>query len=89
MDHPKIRLVLCDVDGTLLDKGQTVVSSAVFHTIRQAVSCGVQFVIASGRSYPDLKSLFAPVVSIVSFICCDGCPFAALMKEEKFSIFRL
>ena len=72
MDHPKIRLVLCDVDCTLLDKGQTVVSSAVFHTIRQAVSCGVQFVIASGRSYPDLKSLFAPVVSIVSFICCDG-----------------
>lgn len=72
MDNPKIRMILCDVDGTLLGKDEQAVAEDVFDTIKQVTFCGIRFVIASGRSYPNLKSLFAPVENIVSFICCDG-----------------
>lgn len=72
MNNPEIRLIFCDVDGTLLKRGQTAVSDSAFHAIRQVVSRGIRFVIASGRSYESLKKLFAPVEDIVSFMCCDG-----------------
>ncbi len=72
MENLAIRMLLCDVDGTLLPKGHSAISNDVFHTIRKTVDKGISFVIASGRSYKDLHSLFAPVADIVSFICCDG-----------------
>ncbi len=84
MDNTKVRMILCDVDGTLLSKGQTAISDDVFHTIQQAVSLGVRFVIASGRSYPNLKSLFAPVENAVSFICCDG----ALAVQNRNALYQ-
>lgn len=68
----KIRLIFCDVDGTLLPNGQSLISDDVFHAIDTAVSSGIKFCIASGRSYMDLKRLFQPVTNNVSFICSDG-----------------
>ena len=72
MESIAIRMLLCDVDGTLLPKGHTTISNDVFHTIRKAVEKKIDFIIASGRSYNELLTLFAPVADIVSFICCDG-----------------
>ncbi len=72
MENIAIRMLLCDVDGTLLPKGHSAISNDVFHTIRKTTEKGIAFVIASGRSYIDLHFLFAPVADVVSFICCDG-----------------
>ena len=68
----KIRLIFCDVDGTILPTGQSLISDDVFHAIDTAVSSGIKFCIASGRSYIDLLRLFTPVANNVTFICSDG-----------------
>lgn len=72
MNDVRIRMIFCDVDGTLLPHGSDAVHSDVFATINHAVSSNVRICIASGRSYPDLKRLFAPVADCVIFVCNDG-----------------
>jgi|GEM_PF-2661845 len=79
MENTKIRMIFCDVDGTLLNRGENVVRSEVFETIKKALSSNINICIASGRSYPDLKELFSPIVNDVTFICSDG----ALVVENN------
>ncbi len=67
-----VRMILSDVDGTLLIPGETKVSEKVFSAIRAAKDKGIEVVLASGRNYPDLRSLFSPVKHLVTFVCCDG-----------------
>lgn len=72
MESTKIRMIFCDVDGTLLPRGVSQISEDTFSVIKKAVSSNIYVCIASGRSYPDLKELFAPVKNDVTFICNDG-----------------
>lgn len=78
MDNTKIRMIFCDVDGTLLPRGGKTISTEVFSAIERAISSNINFCVASGRSYPDLRSLFAPVARKITFICGDG----ALVVEK-------
>lgn len=82
MENTKIRMIFCDVDGTLLPRGESNVSNDVFHAINQSISSDVRICIASGRSYPDLKALFAPVANDVTFICSDG---ALVVERDNIS----
>lgn len=66
------RLVVCDVDGTLLQKGETEISRSMFEIINKLADCGVLFAVASGRPYEELQKLFAPVADHIVFICLDG-----------------
>lgn len=72
MENTKIRMIFCDVDGTLLPRGKSRISEEVFSAIKKAVASDIYVCIASGRSYPDLKELFSPVKNDVTFICNDG-----------------
>jgi len=72
MENPHVRMIVCDVDGTLLLKGEHAISEEVFQTIKTATDAGIEFVIASGRCYQDLKALFHRVANHVTFICSDG-----------------
>ena len=72
MENTKIRMIFCDVDGTLLPRGKNKISEDVFSAIRKAVTSDIHVCIASGRSYPDLKELFSPVKNDVTFVCNDG-----------------
>ena len=83
MNCADIRMIFCDVDGTLLPHGSKSLSDDIFRTINRAVSSGIHFCIASGRSYPDLKRLFSPVINNVTFICNDG----SLMVENDSILF--
>ena len=83
MNCVAIRMIFCDVDGTLLPHGSKSLSDDIFMTINRAVSSGIHFCIASGRSYPDLKRLFSPVINNVTFICNDG----SLMVENESVLF--
>lgn len=67
-----IQMILCDVDGTLLPKGEHTLSDDVFDAIRYATSAGVKVVIASGRSHVDLENLFSPVTASIYLIAGDG-----------------
>ena len=67
-----IKLVVSDVDGTILTGGQTVVPDNVFEAIEKLKKAGKSVAIASGRTYGSLERLFAPVKQDLYFICCDG-----------------
>jgi len=67
-----IKMVACDVDGTLLMKGETTISAKIIESIKRMVANGMIFVVASGRSYTDLKRLFKEVENDVVFVCHDG-----------------
>lgn len=67
-----LRMVFCDVDGTLLPKGETTVSPTVMETLRRLTDKGIMVVLASGRPYAQLKSLFLPLANRLLFMCLDG-----------------
>lgn len=67
-----IKLILSDVDGTLLAKGEGAFDKSVFEVVDALYERGIHFAAASGRGYGDLVRLFAPVKDKMSFVCSDG-----------------
>lgn len=70
---PKIRLVVSDLDGTLLLNGSQRLPQETCGQIRRLLDQGIHFAAASGRQYPNLQRLFAPVADEISYICENGC----------------
>lgn len=67
-----IKLIACDLDGTLLYGRDNSVSEEMFEMIREMKQKGILFAAASGRQYHNLKKLFAPVWEDMAFICENG-----------------
>ena len=67
-----IRLVASDLDGTLLLHKAQSLPEEIFSLIRQLEELGIMFVAASGRQYPNMTKLFAPVASEISYISENG-----------------
>ena len=67
-----IKLILSDVDGTLLHRGEGAFDEHVFEVIEKLYAEGRHFAAASGRGYGDLNRLFAPVKDKMAFVCSDG-----------------
>ena len=67
-----IRLVTCDIDGTLLMEGEWDVNPAYFDLIRRLLAHGVAFAAASGRQHYRLRKMFEPVANDIFFICENG-----------------
>lgn len=67
----KITTVVSDLDGTLL-KDRDLLDSKTHSLIREMKNRGISFVAASGRQYDNMRILFEPVLSDVSFICENG-----------------
>lgn len=72
MEKIMIKLVICDVDGTLLRSGQKEIPKEVFDMIGTLKDKGILFAAASGRAFVDLKHLFAPVADDIVFVASDG-----------------
>ena len=51
----KVKLVICDVDGTLFDWTNRVLSLKTVETIKELRKKGVYFALASGRSVSEIK----------------------------------
>lgn len=68
----EIKLVACDVDGTLLFDYAPAIPDSTLEVIGRLLDCGIAFVPASGRAYDSLCKLFAPFVDRVSFIANNG-----------------
>ena len=63
-----IRLVTCDIDGTLLHGEETSIDAETLEEIRRLREKGILFCPASGRQYHSLRRLFAPVQDEIAYI---------------------
>ena len=77
-----IRLIACDIDGTLIPYGQTALPPELFPLIRRLRDRGILFCPASGRQYHSLRTLFAPVADEVCFLCENGAVVYGVGTEE-------
>ena len=57
-----IKLIVSDLDGTLVEDGGGVLNPEYFSQIRRLKKAGILFAAVSGRSYSSLEKLFAPVI---------------------------
>lgn len=70
----KIKLIACDLDGTLLLNGAQQLQPETCTLIARLMDeKGILFCAASGRQYANLQRLFAPVKERISYLCENGC----------------
>ena len=67
-----IKLVVSDLDGTLLPYGQIRVSETVENYIERIIEGGAVFAVSSGRTYSELASILSKFKDKIYFICSDG-----------------
>lgn len=77
-----IKLIVSDIDGTLLPYGETQLDPRLFPLIRRLKEQGVLFCPASGRQYHSLRQLFAPVQDELTYLCENGAILYAPGPEE-------
>lgn len=67
-----IRLVACDIDGTLIHGEEKEIPAVIFSEIARLRERGILFCPASGRQYSSLRRLFAPVAGELAYLCENG-----------------
>ena len=69
----QLKLIACDLDGTLLLNGAQQLQPETCELIRELGSRGILFCAASGRQYSNLRRLFEPVSDEIAYLCENGC----------------
>lgn len=69
----QLKLIACDLDGTLLLNGAQSLSPVVYDLIDNLRQNGILFFAASGRQYTNLQRLFWPVRDQIGYLCENGC----------------
>ena len=69
----KLKLIACDLDGTLLLNGAQSLRPETCGLIREMLGRGILFFAASGRQYTNLRRLFEPVKEEIGYLCENGC----------------
>ncbi len=67
-----IKLIVTDVDGTLVKDGSPDINPKLFETILKLREKGIQFVVASGRPWASVERTFDPVKKKVFYIANNG-----------------
>ena len=67
-----IKLIVTDLDGTLLPEGTDQVNPEYYVLIRQLKEKGVAFAAASGRQYHSIRHIFEPVKDEIYVIAQNG-----------------
>lgn len=67
-----LKLIVSDLDGTLLPKGEERLCCEVFDMIARAQKRGISFAVASGRAYYELKRFFRGACDGVYYMASDG-----------------
>ena len=81
-----IKLIVSDIDGTLLPYGASALDERLFQLIHRLAERGVIFAPASGRQYHSLRALFAPVCDELAYLCENGCIVYGPGPEQIHSI---
>lgn len=71
MDYSKIRLIVSDMDGTLLNTRHEV-SPRFFEAFRKLQDRGIKFAVASGRQYYSLRERMDPIKDEMIYIAENG-----------------
>ena len=67
-----MKLIASDLDGTLLLKGEKKLNSRVLKSLTALKSSGIDFSVASGRTYGELIRIFDGFLRDTYFISFDG-----------------
>lgn len=67
-----IKLVVSDIDGTLLPDGTDKINPDIYGVIRQLREKEILFAAASGRQYASMLHVFRPVADDIIFIAENG-----------------
>ena len=80
-----IRLVVCDVDGTLVKDGTCDINAEYYDVICRLKAKGILVAIASGRQEDSIRKVFFPIEDELIYISNDG----ACVSEGKDQIFSM
>ena len=83
MDKSNIKLIVSDVDGTLLNS-QHQLNPKFFDVFEQLHSAGITFVVASGRQYQNLRKVFERIEDRVIFAAENG-SYIMYRDQEMYS----
>ncbi len=67
-----IKLVVTDIDGTLLPEGTDQINPEIYDVVRALKEKGILFAAASGRQYASMRYVFEPVAHDMIFISENG-----------------
>ncbi|MDO4312046.1 MAG: HAD family hydrolase [Eubacteriales bacterium] len=67
-----IRLIITDVDDTLVPESCSVINPEYYDIIRECRKKGIFFGVASGRQKPCVKNLFRPVLDEIFILADNG-----------------
>lgn len=67
-----LKLIVSDLDGTLLMPGAQQLESYVLEMVEQLLDEGYLFAAASGRQYSNLRRMFGQVAERLIYICENG-----------------
>ncbi|WP_373264391.1 Cof-type HAD-IIB family hydrolase [Hungatella hathewayi] len=76
-----IKLIVSDIDGTMLHDGESEIDPCYFELIEDLNARGIHFCAASGRQYHSLRHLFEPVKDKILYICENGAEVLWQQKE--------
>lgn len=67
-----IKLIVSDVDGTLVEEGTRNINPELLDTILKLREKGIQFVVASGRPWASVETTFEPIKEKIFYIADNG-----------------
>ena len=85
MDLSQVKLVICDMDGTLLNS-EHIASERFFDLYEKMKAKGITFVAASGRQYDSICDKLAPIADELLIVAENGA-YARSPKETLMSTF--
>lgn len=72
MQENRTRVIVSDLDGTLLRKGAQKLEETAIDLIKKLIDNGYLFIAASGRQYANMQRLFEPIADRITYICENG-----------------
>lgn len=76
-----IKLIVTDIDGTLVPEGTNVVNPEFFSLFRCLKAQGIYFVVASGRHKSCIDKMFEPVKNDIFYITSNGAYIGTYSKK--------
>lgn len=68
----EVRVIACDIDGTLLPYGASRISEEIFELIGQLTEKGNSLLDCKWRGEESIRKLFAPVKDRIDYVCANG-----------------
>lgn len=67
-----IKLVVSDIDGTLVPDGSNEINEELYDTILKLRMKGIQFAAASGRQWASIEKIFEPIKEKIFYLSDNG-----------------